>query len=290
VKLLTVISPTVHSSARQLLREALRRRPELICDVLEIQPGADISVAAAQCREGYDRVLAMGGDGTAAAVCQALDGAPVPLGILPAGTGNLVARELGIPLNPVDAFALATAPDAKTRAIDAMRIEGRMFLLNAGVGVNAETIDKTSRLGKTLFGRSAYIGTAVWKVLESKSIPLEIEVDGAMFAFKATDVLISNCGGLAHILHPNAPDIQPDDGRLDICVACMKIPLQYPWYYLRRWLFPRLQNKIIHEFTAARQVAVMSAVPVAVQADGDIIGETPATVRLVPHAVRILVP
>jgi diacylglycerol kinase family enzyme len=97
------------------------------------------------------------------------------------------------------------------RRIDAMRIEGRTYLLNAGVGVNAEVIDRTSRLGKSLFGRSAYVGTAVWKVLQAKPQRLEITVDEETRVYAATDVWISNCGILARALNPNGPDIRADD-------------------------------------------------------------------------------
>ena len=115
---------------------------------------------------GVECVVAAGGDGTVAAVAQVLVGGGVPLGIVPMGTGNLVARELGIPLE-VERAAERLACPSSFRRLDVMRINGRIYLLNAGMGVNAEVIDRTSRRGKTLFGVSAYVGTAVWKVLQA---------------------------------------------------------------------------------------------------------------------------
>ncbi|MBP5319690.1 MAG: hypothetical protein J6334_01785 [Kiritimatiellae bacterium] len=289
---LIVISPTVLSHLRQQVAACVAEvSGTWSCEVVEVPAGADIVDVARRARDGsFQRVLAMGGDGTVAAVGQALFGTGLPLGILPAGTGNLLARELEIPLDPAEAFRAALGADTPLHAIDAMRINGRIFLLNAGVGVNAMTIDKTSRLGKTLFGQAAYVGTAVWRVLCAKSSPLELIIDGERRVFQATDVLISNCGGLARVLHPNGPTILLDDGLLNLCVVSIKTPLQYPWYYLRRWIFPKRENRIVFERTVARHVTVMAPKPLVVQADGDIIGETPIEIEVLPQAVNLFVP
>ncbi|MBQ9429949.1 MAG: NAD(+)/NADH kinase [Kiritimatiellae bacterium] len=289
MKLKIVVSPTVHPLKRRRLHELVSGHPDTECDIIEVPGDGDISEVAKACRSGCERAVAMGGDGTVAAVSQALEGCGVPVAIFPAGTGNLVARELGLPLDLPEAFDLAIDPSAVVTRIDAMRINGRLFLLNAGVGVNADTIDETSRLGKTLFGRTAYAGTALWKILESRRVPLQISVDGeSPVGFMATDVLISNCGGLARVLHPNAPDIRPDDGRLDICVASMKSPLEYPWYYLKRWLFPERANRIVKRMSAQKSVLVKCRKPVVAQADGDIIGRGSIQVEVVPKAIGIV--
>jgi YegS/Rv2252/BmrU family lipid kinase len=258
--------------------------------VVEARVGDPIAeIVRGRLSKGFECVVAVGGDGTVAAVAHALEGGTVPLGIVPAGTGNMVARELGIPLT-IEAAVALIAGSSQTRRIDAMRINGRTFLLNAGVGINAETIDQTSRLGKSLFGRSAYFGTAVWKVLQAKPQRLEVTVDGEMRVYQATDVAISNCGILAKALNPNGPDIRADDGQIDVCILCMKTPLEYPWYYFLRHIAPKRVNKIIHEFAAKKSVSVRSQVPIVVQADGDIIGATPVEVEVLPMALRVLVP
>ena len=234
-------------------------------------------------------VVAVGGDGTVSSVAHALVGGTVPLGIVPGGTGNLVARELGIPLGTAEAVALVTGAHG-LRKIDAMMIAGRTYLLNAGVGVNAEVIDETSRLGKSLFGRTAYVGTAVWKVLQAKPQRLEIDIDGVANTYDATDVLISNCGTLARVLHPNCPTILADDGLVDVCIVCMKEAIEYPWYYFLRSLFPQHVNRIVHELSARRNVTIRSETPMSVQADGDIIGTTPVAVDVRPNALSVIVP
>jgi len=279
------VGPLVLESVRRSFAEA-----EIPFDLLETQPGDPVSDRVRErLREDYTVAVAVGGDGTVASVAHALIGSGAKLAIVPAGTGNLVARELGIPLDIGKAVALL-AGSCRPRRVDAMRIGGRTFLLNAGVGINAEVIDRTSRLGKALFGRSAYVGTAVWKVLQAKPQRLEITVDDETRVYQATDVAISNCGVLAKALNPNGPDIRVDDGQIDVCVLCMKTPLEYPWYYLLKWIAPKRVNTIMHEYVAQRRVVVKSDSPIAVQADGDIIGVTPVEVEVLPSALEVWVP
>lgn len=292
MNVLVVVAPTVREEAREALEVALHyymgAAPHAY-EVCEVPAGGDITeVVAQRFRAGFDCVAAAGGDGTVSAVAHVLLGSGVPLAIIPAGTGNLVARELDIPLDIESAVGLL-AGTWHTRMIDAMRIGERTFLLNAGVGVNAEVIDQTSRLGKSLFGRSAYVGTAVWRVLQAKPQRLEITVDDTTGVYDATDVLVSNCGGLARALHPNGPDIRVDDGRVDVCIMCMKTPLEYPWYYLLKWIRPKHVNRVIHEVSARRRVTVRCELPIAVQADGDIIGTTPVEVEVLPNALAVVV-
>jgi diacylglycerol kinase family enzyme len=289
---LFIVAPTVSGDVRETLRTAVREcltATGATCEICEITQDASIAESVGQRMKGFDGVVAVGGDGTVSSVAHALVDAPRPLGIVPAGTGNLVARELGIPLDIRAAVALIAGPH-RLRQSDAMVIDGRTYLLNAGVGINADVIDRTSRLGKSLFGRTAYVGTAVWKVLQAKPQRLKIAIDGETRTYDATDVLISNCGTLARVLHPNCPDIRVDDGQVDVCIVCMKVALEYPWYYFLRSLFPRHVNRIIHELPARCTVSIQSETPMAVQADGDIIGTTPVTISVRPNALSVIVP
>lgn len=290
MKALVIVASTVNVLTKELLRRCLGGSG-LPYEMIETRTGDPVSeIVKGRLPDGFDRVVAVGGDGTVSAVAHALEGGDVPLGIVPAGTGNLVARELGIPLSIEESVALVAGKASRLRRIDAMRIGGRTYLLNAGVGINAEVIDQTSRLGKSLFGRSAYVGTAVWKVLQAKPQRLEVTVDGETRVYHATDVAISNCGILAKALNPNGPDVRADDGQIDICILCMKTPLEYPWYYFLKRVAPQRVNKIMHEIVARCRVTVRSDAPLVVQADGDIIGTTPVEVEVQPLALAVLVP
>ena len=293
MKAFVIVAPTVSERAKQALREALSVHFSRAGDSWESYGiAADENVAECvrkKIGEGVGLVVAAGGDGTVSAVAHALVRSEIPLGIIPMGTGNLVARELGIPIAVSAAVELLAGKPAMRR-IDAMQVGGRTYLLNAGVGINAEVIDRTSRLGKSLFGRSAYFGTAVWEVLQAKPQPLEVTIDGETRVFQATDIAISNCGILAKGLNPNGPDVRADDGQIDVCILCMKTPLEYPWYYFLKHIAPQYDNKVVHQIVAKKSVIVRSDVPISVQADGDIIGTTPVEVEVLPAALTVLVP
>ena len=293
MRTLVIVAPTVNADTRDTLRASLQSHlassagEHEICEILADEDIAEVTGRRLNGRFGC--VVAVGGDGTVSAVAHALMGSVIPLGIVPAGTGNMVARELGIPLD-IDAAVTLIASTPKLRKIDAMQIGDRTYLLNAGVGINAEVIDRTSRLGKSLFGRSAYFGTAVWRVLQAKPQRLEVTIDGETRTYQATDVAISNCGILAKALNPNGPDIRADDGQIDVCILCMKSPLEYPWYYFLKYIAPKRVNKIMHEIPVKKSVIVRSDGPIMVQADGDIIGVTPVKIEVLPSALTVLVP
>jgi len=293
MKTLVIVAPTVNTDTRDTLRVSLQNHLASAAgehEICEIQANEDIAEVTVRHLNGrFECAVAVGGDGTVSAVAHAVLGRSIPLGIVPAGTGNMVARELGIPLD-INAAVALIASTPKPRKIDAMRIAGRTYLLNAGVGINAEVIDRTSRLGKSLFGRSAYFGTAVWRVLQAKPQRLEVTIDGETRIYQATDVAISNCGILAKALNPNGPDIRADDGQIDVCILCMKSPLEYPWYYFLKYIAPKRVNKIMHEIPVKKSVTVRSGSPIRVQADGDIIGVTPVTIEVLPSALTVLVP
>lgn len=290
-RVLFILSPALPENGARL-----RALIPAWAEVRAVPPGDDITTFTRDALSGPGdsgrrlRVVAAGGDGTVAAVAQALEGREAELAIVPAGTGNLVARELGIPRDLRDAVAVAVDGDSPVRPLDTMTANGRLFLLNAGVGVNAETVAATSRLGKTLFGRSAYAGAAVFNAIQSRPQTVSVSVDGgAEETFEATDVLVSNCGSLARGLYPNGPDIRMDDGILDVAVCCLKTPAEYPLLYLKKRLSPEKENGILHERRARESVTIRSREPLPVQADGDIAGTTPVEIRIRPRSLRVVV-
>src|SRR5512141_539892 len=132
MKALVILNPSAGESERQGLRDAVDRHvaaARFDCEVYETRKGDRLAdVVRRRLRDGFDLVVAAGGDGTVSAVSDGLVGSSVPLGIIPTGTGNLIARELGIPGDAEAAIALiAGTPHA--RRIDAMRMGNRSFIL-----------------------------------------------------------------------------------------------------------------------------------------------------------------
>ena len=136
-------------------------------------PGSGQATEAA--RAGVDLVMAAGGDGTVTACAAGLAGQAVPLAILPAGTGNLLAFNLGIPLDL--AQALEVALTGVDRKIDLGNANGRPFVAMAGLGVDAKMLRSTSEAAKKRFGYAAYVA-AVLRHVADPPLRVAVRTDG----------------------------------------------------------------------------------------------------------------
>lgn len=177
---------------------------------------AGTSMARRAVDEGVDLVLACGGDGTIAAVATGLAGTGVPLGVLPCGTGNLLARNLHLPaeLEP----ALEVALDGRERTLDLGRIGDRRFAVMAGVGFGAAMMAGASPVLKRRLGWPAYVLSGLRHLQDLGMIVLLRIDDGVPSVRRARAVLVGNVGhlqgGLALL-----PDAVADDGVLDVVLV-----------------------------------------------------------------------
>jgi diacylglycerol kinase (ATP) len=292
MKVFIVLNPDSGKNSQEPIREAIHScftSSQIDYDIFETtkedQPG---DIVRARLNDNFDLVVAAGGDGTVSAVIDGLIGSSVPLGIIPAGTGNLIAHELNIPLAIEDAVALITGAHV-FRKIDTMRIGKRVYILNASVGISASIAGGTTSKNKNRFGRIAYFGTAIAKLFTLRSRYLEVTVDGKALNYQAAEVAIFNCGILASTLYPKGPDICIDDGHLDVWIVSLETLLDYP-RYLFEMITGRPAKHLSHFITSEKSVSIRSRVSLPVQADGDIIGTTPVKIEVLPGTVTVLVP
>lgn len=228
------------------------------------------SMARAAVAAGADVVVAAGGDGTVRVVCGELAGSGVPVGVIPSGTGNLLARNLGIPLLPEQ--ALETVLQGQDRAIDVVRLEGdglpsTRFVVMAGLGLDAAIMAGAPDALKARFGWPAYL-VAGAKQLRYPAVRVEISIDGAEPVHRrARTVLIGNVGSLQAGI-PLLPDAVIDDGVLDVVVIAPRRFLGWvslTWRVLTK--HPRTDDRL-DRFTG-RSVIVKAAHPTPRQLDGD---------------------
>jgi YegS/Rv2252/BmrU family lipid kinase len=288
-----VLNPKSGSCDRGEARGALERHFSVVgvaCRVHET--GHDdrlIDLVRDAVRGGCDLVVAAGGDGTVSAVADGLIGTETPLGIVPLGTANVLARELGIPVDLEGACQLLAGDHALTK-IDAMELGGKYYFTQVGVGIDAMMIRDTTREHKRRFGRVAYLWTAVTRLVGFQPRRFQLRIDGTVSRPRASQVLVANSGILGQPPFRWGPDIRPDDGRLDVCVIRARTVLDYlvlGWHVL---LGQHRRDPNVGYRVAEQAVEIATNAPMPVQADGEIVGETPVTVKAVPGAVRVIVP
>jgi YegS/Rv2252/BmrU family lipid kinase len=176
-------------------------------------PGGGQARAAADA--GIDLVLASGGDGTITACAAELVGSGIPLAVIAAGTGNLLARNLGLPTDL--AGALVVALTGTDRPLDVGIANGSPFLAMAGLGLDAKMLESTSEPDKKRFGWGAYLVSVV-RHLRDRPMQVSLRADGQPpLRRRASGVIVGNVGWLQGGL-PLLPDAQPDDGLLDVVV------------------------------------------------------------------------
>lgn len=236
---------------------------------------------------GVDRLLVWGGDGTVRACIDAVGSAPVTLAIMPAGTANLLAANLGIPTE-LEA-ALDVALSERRRTLDVGTVNGERFSVMAGVGFDALMIRRADAGLKDKLGRLAYVAAGVGGVGRS-AVGTRVEIDGATwFDGPATCVLVGNMGdvlgGIAAF-----PQALPDDGRLDVGVITADGALDWA-RTLGQTIAGDPASSPFVEMTTARRLLVSLEEALPYELDGEARPET-RTIEfgVEPAAITVCVP
>jgi YegS/Rv2252/BmrU family lipid kinase len=236
-------------------------------------------------REAGELAAAMGGDGLAGAVAGEIQGTDTVMAILPGGRGNDLARKLGIDHDPVAAVDVLAA--GKERRIDVAEAGGRVYvgILSAGFDSVVNEIANSTRLP---LGTLVYAYGALRALWSWKPARWEVTVDGAEHAFTGYAVAVANSGvfGGGMWLVPGA---EIDDGLLDVALTADRPKGAY-----LRGLNKVFKGTHVDEpgFTLlrGREIAFRADRPFTPFADGDPIAELPITVRVLPGALRVIVP
>ena len=250
-------------------------------------PGHGAQIAA-RFGSSYDAVFTLGGDGTAIEVIGALAHAGPPVGILPGGTGNVIARTLGTPVN------IGKAVDALLRGEEA-RIDlgllstGHRFAIGMGVGLDATMIANAPGALKRRIGFFAYVIGALKAFIKLEQFTVRLTVDGVTREMRASAVLIANFGAVMNDLLAFGDGISRDDGLLNACVYSprnARDATRILWRMARKNFKP--DSSVLYIAGSSFQIETIP--PRLGQADGELIGNSPFSVTVEPLAARVLVP
>jgi YegS/Rv2252/BmrU family lipid kinase len=227
------------------------------------RPGHAHDLAQALRRQGVSRVIAWGGDGTVNEVASALVGSDAIVGIVPGGSGNGLARELGIPFDP--ARALGVALDGPPRRIDAGELDGRLFFNIAGVGLDARIARRFSADSRRGFTR--YLQLSVAELVRFSPLECTVTVDGVPRSVRPLIVALANSRqyGSGAVIAPRA---RVDDGKLDVVL----VPYRAPWKALMdaRHLFTATVDRVAGVSIArATEVEISSLESLEYHVDGE---------------------
>jgi len=292
-----IVNPTAGAGRAARVVPWLRTR-------VATSPGAELHVtrdageaealAASAAQGGCERVVAVGGDGTVQAVLNGLLGVSrgTELGVLPVGTGNDLARSLGLPVVADEAWRVATGPS--TRRIDVARArngEGRerWFASAGGIGFDAQVAAAMATRRGWRGGRAGYLLTTLAELRRFENQRITMTVDGVPGEHQVLLVAIANgayYGGGMRI----APDAQPDDGLLDLCLvgdisrltAIRQLPNLYRGTHVR--------HRAVSMHVVARSLLVEGDGGTRVHLDGEPFGGLPLEVVLEPAALSVAVP
>lgn len=235
----------------------------------------------------FDGIVAAGGDGT---INEVLNGLAdhTPLGILPLGTANVLARELKIPVDDLPA-ACAIIRDCPPRPIDLGLCSGRRFSLMAGIGFDAESVREVPPNVKDLIGAPAYVLGAL-RAFSQLSHPMRyrLRVDGRRRVARGMMLVAANAASYAGPFRI-ATEAAIDDGCLDLCLFRERTRLELIGQ-LALVLLGRQRDDPHFTYQRARTIRVECRPPASVQLDGDYFGRTPVEISILPSAIRVCRP
>ena len=238
-------------------------------------------------KSGVDIVCAYGGDGTVMEVAHAVRGGQVPMAILPGGTANLMAVELGIPKDLTKAAQIAADENSLITKVDMGKVGERFFMLRLGMGVEGEKVRLADRELKDRYGILAYTIAALKAVKNAQMAKYRVTIDGEQNEVEGLMCLVDNAGNLGIASVSAAKDISVNDGLLDVIIvrdASFSSVVSAAHGITEKGPDP---GSYYH--WQGREISVHVDPPTVVQADGEMWGETPITAEVLPGVLPILI-
>lgn len=248
-------------------------------------PGDATRIARDAAASGATRIAACGGDGTLNEVINGVGSRDAAVGVLPTGTGNVWAKEVGIPRDIAKAARLLV--EGPVRRVDLGEANGRRFLLMCGIGLDGTVTGLVKPRLKRWLGSTSYVVVGLNELRRFKPLTSVFELDGEPIERTYYFALVANSRSYGGVLDI-ARRAFVDDGLLDVCVFGGGSLTRLARHALRIALGRQFSAKDIL-YRRVRSVR-LSTPGIGLQVDGDFMGDTPVEIRAQPRAIRMVVP
>jgi YegS/Rv2252/BmrU family lipid kinase len=266
--------------------------PEFDLDIRMTTAELDADEIAKQAiADGAKVIIASGGDGTLSAAADAVVGTDIPLGVISRGTANAFAAALELP-DTIEA-ACQMIIGGVTRKVDAALCNDRPMVLLAGIGFEAETVEKADRQAKKRFGMLAYVMAGLQQLRELESFTAEIETEDKIINVTAAAVTVANAAPPTSVLAQGPDGVVFDDGLLDVTVVSSTTragAIAASFHLLSTALNENAAERNDVGYLRAQRAIIRTDPPQKVVLDGEIIGTTPIDVKCIPDGLTIFVP
>ena len=254
------------------------------------QAGDATRFAKAAVKEGIDALAVYGGDGTLAEAISGLIGSEVPVVILPGGSANVMATELGIPADLGEACAILGHRPIRTRTIDVGQFDKRYFITGVSLGFEADVVKGADRQTKNKIGILAYLLSAARALKITKKAVYHLKIDGQEHQVQGLTCLIANTGNLGFSTISFDKHIDVGDGFLDVVVlrkANLSLLRLAVVTLLKR---ERPDDLELVEHWQGKDISVSASPRQMIQSDGELLEKLPLHIKVVPGAIRVVVP
>jgi YegS/Rv2252/BmrU family lipid kinase len=252
--------------------------------------GDGIKFAIAAVKKGVDALAVYGGDGTVIEAISGLIGSEIPLIILPGGSANVVATELGIPKDFKEICTLLVHGSLEAKTIDVGQFDEHYFITGISIGFGADLVKGADRETKNKIGILAYFLSAAAALKKTKKTVYHLNIDGQEYKLQGLTCIITNTGNLGFTKISLDKHIDVSDGFLDVVIlrkANLGLLKHIVITLLKR---ERPHNLELVQHWQGKDISVSSTPRQTIQCDGEVLEEMPLHINIIPGAIKVLVP
>jgi diacylglycerol kinase (ATP) len=286
-RFVVIVNPATRGNVETLLAAVRRNAPSRSDLDVHLTTGEPFSQEILGDPSDIEAVIAIGGDGTVTQVAQAIGDYNLPLGVIAAGSTNIIARNLGLPVDPDRAASLVFG-DHRIQRLDVGICNDHRFLHMAGAGFDSRLFMQTNRKLKRYVGWAAYVPGAA-KAIFMPPASFHVAVDDIDVRVDSTFVMVANGAGVIHPSLRVFPDIRTDDGWLDVVIFTATTPRTIG-RSLARFVTQTLDRSQYVFRLRGRRVWMESDPAMPLQLDGDVIGMTPASFSVASRSLSVIAP